>query len=206
MISTSGADRGADPTLAALVPRRSPWRNAGSLLVAVLTLAGVAWYGSEGRPSMSSDGGSSSVLSGEQVLIDARSTARGFPAPTLESVTAPPGTSVVGVWVLDSDDPLLRLLDGTSAGLDATRDALLSGARSARALPQPLPTAGEFELVLLVDIVDCSALPADPGVPRTPAAARLRSCLGSTSSSPLGVIDGPLDRQFLTSEGACPAG
>ncbi len=205
MASTSGIDATADPTLAALVPRRSRSRNLVLLIVAVAVLVGVGWYGSNGRPTMSSDSGGADVLSGAQVLVDARSTARGLPAPTLESIAVPTGTRLVGAWVLDTDDPL-ALLGTTPSDAAATREALLSGARDERALPQPLPTDREFDLVVLLDVVDCAALPADSTGPSETTTARLRSSIGGSATVPLRAFAAMIDRQLLTTDGGCPAG
>ncbi len=207
MVSTSGAGQVTDPTLASLVPRRSSRRNLTLLLAAVLTLVAVGWYGSSGRPTLSSDAGSATAVSGRQVLLVLSSTAGGIPAPTLESVTAPPWTDVVGTWVLDTDDPLA--LQGTApTDPDATRDALVAGDRGDQALPQSLPTDREFVLVVLVDVVDCSALPEDGLVPSRDqwAAVRLRSAFTGTTTALLQPLDWMLDRQALTSEGICPVG
>ena len=207
MVSTSGAGQVTDPTLASLVPRRSSRRNLALLLAAVLTLVAVGWYGSTGRPTLSSDAGSATAVSGRQVLLVLSSTAGGLPAPTLESITAPLWTNVVGAWVLDTDDPL-ALLGTAPSGPDATRDALVAGARADRALPQALPADREFVLVVLVDVVDCSAFPADGVIPSRDqwAAAHLRSAVSGTTTALLPRLDWMLDRQALTSEGICPVG
>ena len=206
MISTSGTTAATDPTMAALVPLRSRRRDVATLLAAVVALLAVGWFGVNGRPGLESSSSTGTALPGAQLLIAAQARATGILGPTLTSLTPPPGARVAGAWVLDAADPLLG---GTTGAWDEqdVRDQLLAGARAGSALPQKLRAGREVQIVVLLDVVDCSALASDGIGPLAGSStAHLRSTIGLTADIPLATLGYWADRQTLVQQGSCPAG
>ncbi len=203
MAFTSGVGAATDPTLAGLVPRRSPWRNLGLLIVAVLVLVAVGWFGVDGRPGLRSHAGGATTLTGGHVVSFAEVTPSGVLGSTISSITPPAGSRVVGAWVLEPGDPLL---DTATNVVDPqhVRAQLTSGARASEELPQRLTRGRDVTLVVLIDVVDCSALPSTvpfDGV----TIAHLRTGLGLTADVPVPTLESWLGDATRSGSGACPS-
>ncbi len=204
--SSSPTDPAPDPTLDALVPKRSTGRNV-ALAAAALGLLAVVWASPAIlRPSVAGDGGGgtwSAVAPHDQVLTVVRLAPSGWPYMDIEAVDDVPGAAVVGAWVLPDGD--YGLGDGLDPGdypdgLDFVNAALGTRDRDASThLPQRLDQDGPVQLVTLWDITDCAVLDGRPPT------VMLQSALGTTVHEELDGIASPgFDLQTLTETGICP--
>ncbi len=203
--ATTPAD--GDPTLVALVPRRSPARNALLVAIGAVVLLTAALSPRVLQPSIDTDGTYTwSALAGHgQTLETIEFTARGWPALDVRSIGEVPGARSVDAWVLT----------GTSArgghagdptdhpsGLDFVRASFPHADLAATRLPQRLEDGATATLVVLWGLDDCAGLVEG----RAPVLT-LASVAGTAVDHQLSDFTGPaFDLRLLHELGICPPG
>jgi len=152
-----------DPTLAALVPRRSTVRNIVMSLVGLVVLVLVGLSSSVLRPTVAAyTSGARSIEASGRAETTISVTGLGRPWLTLESVGDLPGATVVGAWYYPQGATVQELpVDDHESGLEHPRSVLPD--LDTAALPQRLDHLETGTLVILWD-VDCDELDPDRGV------------------------------------------
>lgn len=198
-----------DPSLEALVPRRSRFRNLALGAAGVAVLVGAFMSPAMLRPSVVSESdvsGSWSALAPHPwILAVVELQADAWPKVDVQSVADLPGARVAGAWVLA--DGLATFDDQLDPGAFASGEDFLEAALApgslpvADALPRSLDLGETASLVILWEITDCSQLGA--GVE---AQVELKTVLGTTNHQGLGSLSAPgFDVQTLTESGICPS-
>ena len=194
-----------DPTLAALVPRRSTTRNVLVASVGVAALV-AAWFSAEIlRVSVADDyagvSGWETIEGRPEVLTMTTIDPHGWPWMTVESVADLPGARVVGAWVVPSMET--GRPTATPGRFADTVDYLrhrfpdLDAGR----LPTRLRPGSSGALVVLWEVRNCDYLDAD-----VPAVVDLRSALGAGTREELtsSVMSPAWDPDLLAKAGGCP--
>lgn len=185
----------ADPTLVALVPRRSPVRNAALGAAGVLVLVG-AWLSPNLRPDADGSSGSWAALPRDQVLTITAVDVAGWPDVAVRSVADAPGAEVAGAWVFPGAPS--GWAPGAAPALEQVRAAFPDHDLERAALPTSATDGAS--LVILWVITDCDALIEG----QRPVVA-LRTALGLITSVELGDVAGPaFDLATLVDAGTCP--
>ncbi|MCB2174371.1 MAG: hypothetical protein KQH57_01045 [Actinomycetales bacterium] len=189
MSTTTPAAPVQDPSLAALVPRPSPWRNAAAFVLGLALLVAVGVVGVQTRISLSDRGGGSSLEPDGRILEEHDIVATGWPGLTMTSVTPTPSTRLVDAWLVPRAARLATPDDSVAALVDTLEQ---DGAQYR--LPRAVEPGLEYRLVLDTRIVSCASYaaatdptlapdtttaadgsPVDPGAPRV----HLRTALGT---------------------------
>ena len=152
-----------DPTLEALVPRGSAWRNT-VLVVLGLALLAAAWFlPPVARPSIGTASGASwrEFAAARQVVLVAGLEPRTPAGLQVRAVEDVPGAHVVAAWA--TDDRLEAVEDAAAAtpegrGLSASDYAAALGVTDADRLPRTVAPDGDATLVVLWQLDDCTAL------------------------------------------------
>lgn len=203
--ATAPADR--DPTLVALVPRRSPARNALLVAMGAVVLLTAALSPRVLQPSTDTDGTYTwSALTGHgQTLGTIEFTARGWPALDVRSIGEVPGARLVDAWVLTGESARgANAGDPTDhpSGLDFVRASFPHADLAATRLPQRLEDGATATLVILWDLDDCARLVEG----RAPVLT-LASVAATTATHELPEPAGPaFDLRLLHEVGICPTG
>ncbi len=212
MFTTTPAAPVQDPSLAALVPRPSPWRNAAAVLLGLALLVAVGVVGVQTRISVVDNGGGAEVAPDGRILEEHHVVVTGWPRLTVTSVTAAPGTRVIDSWLVPASAPIGAHGDSVAALVDALE---ADGARYR--LPRAIVPGLEYHLVLASQVLSCSTLVAASdqgagwttmqtadGAPAEPSAptVHLRTGFGTQRDAALFSIR--WDRETLDTYGSCP--
>lgn len=202
MVATTPAP-GQDPSLEALVPRPSPWRNAALAVTALVVLVTVGVVGVQSRISVVDSGGGAEAAPGH-IFEEHHVVATGWPGLTATSAAAQPGARLVGAWLV----PASARIGGPGDSVKALVDALEADGAQYR-LPHAITPGLEYRLVLASEIVSCSTLAAnDQGLRQytgaDPAAptVHLRTSLGAQADAAVTSIG--WDRDTLDTYASCP--
>jgi hypothetical protein len=207
----------SDPTLATLVPSGTRRRNAALVTGGLLALVLAAFSTRVLQPQFANGSLGAGWEVGTQdrtVTAVITATPRVWPLATMTGVVAPPGTHVVGAWLLDADtvhggEPAADL---TGAGSPTNWQEALArllpsgGADPSTALPRAAHGDRELSLAVVWRVDDCAALAA--AQPRGSAAlVRWRTVVGTVTTSRTTEDLGPAGEQatdLLARAGVCP--
>jgi len=196
----------SDPTLAALVPRRSVGRNLLLAAVALVVLVG-AWA-SPPLLRTSITGGPTEAswapVGPNQVVTETSLSPQGWPSVEVRSVDGVAGARLLGAWVLTGDAMTSRNYVAPAdfgTGLDYLRSSYPHADLGTTQLPRRLTPGQPSSLVTLWEIVDCAQL-----VEGEQPSVSLRSALGASTSERLTEWAGPAAHlPTLVDAGTCPA-
>lgn len=191
-----------DPTLDALVPRRSSWRNWALVIVAVAVLAVAWWSPTLLRPDMSTipgaGGGTSYLTPSSGILNYVPVTVDAWPHADVVSVGDVPGLRLVGAWLVT--DPVVDQLrtperEAGESDLDYVRRAYPGLVLDdSTALPQRFDEGSRTDLVTLWEVVSCeqfvaTATAADASGAFGPMVdVTLRTAIGTTIERPFDTL------------------
>jgi hypothetical protein len=200
MTNATEEPTGADPTLAALVPRRSPLRNTVLTGIAVLVLVAAWTSPAVIRPAIDPSYGGGLGVVGDQVITWRSVEVRSWFGATLEHVEDVPGARVLDAWLVDGDewigpDPRTTATDHDDAS-SYVRAVVGSDRLADRTLPRRTDVDTEQFLVIVWD-VDCGAL-ADP---TDTVPVHLSTVPGFDRVDHMAIFG--LETELLDEEGAC---
>jgi hypothetical protein len=212
MATTTPAAPAQDPSLAALVPRPSPWRHAAVAVVALALLVTVGVVGVRTRITLADSGGGGQVVPDGRILEEHNVVATGWPGLTASSVTPSPGTRLLGAWLV----PRSARLAASDASVATLVDSLERDGAEYR-LPRPVEPGLEYLLVLSSEVLSCDALATGThpgfaysssvptaGLPPDPSAptVHLSTALGTELDA--AVFWSGWTRDTLETYGSCP--
>src|SRR4051812_34640865 len=188
----------ADPTLATLVPRPSPWRNVALVAVAFAALVIVPVLAKPSIVPGSTGGGSTAFPESRQVVTQLLVEGAGPLPVTVVAVDDVPGATVVGAWLLPPDAMSAGASGALPDGAAYVAAVDLGDARAA--LPPRLPAGERAALTVVWQITDCAALTIDDA-----PEVVLRTVVGTTSREELPDWAGPGAALQPDGTGVCPA-
>lgn len=208
------ADVENDPTLDALVPRPSPWRNRLIVGLVLVAVAVVWWSPAVLRPTIEPQGdgeaGTTYLSSSPFFLTYLPVEVDGWPDVDVRSVAGPAGLRVAGAWFVE--DARFDQADGVArADIDdplVTLSRLFPDLRldAASALPQQVEPGSSAHLVVLFEVVDCGAVQTAATAIAPSIEVTLRTAVGTDVRRRFEGFGLVLDPELIALAEPCAAG
>lgn len=209
---SAGAEH--DPTLDALVPRPSPWRNRLIVVLVLVAFVVVWWSPAVLRPTIESrwegEAGTSYLPPSPFFLTYLPVEVDGWPDVDVRSVAGPAGLRVAGAWLVD-DARFDRVdgavpADGDDPLVAVSRLFPALGLGAASALPKQVEPGSTPHLVVLFEVVDCGAVQAAATANAQSIEVTLRTAVGTEVRRRFEGFGLVLDPDLIARTDRCAAG